>query len=285
MDLSIVSKNIKHYRKYFNMRQEDLARKIGVSRSTIASYETQQTTPDIQTLKLIANCFGIPVNNLYTPLNFDDSATIKDFILKESNLSDLREVVFPTLCSDKALEDPMFCEAYKKHMHILKFPQETFVEDLDKVYNKYKESLEVNGTVDSAGNMVAIIFTIFSANFMDERVINLTEELLNKGFVDSKGIKMHLMQSESKSSNEEKKQFYFDTKDEYLRLLRILRKSIKQRNFADFYFALQYMLGYVENDYDSETNQMIFFELITSYAEIGNKYARNYKKVFCEIWS
>ncbi|MCR4776514.1 MAG: helix-turn-helix domain-containing protein [Saccharofermentans sp.] len=60
--------NLIELRKYNNMSQEELADKIGVSRQTLSKYETGESLPDIEKCRLIADVFGVSIDDL---LNYD----------------------------------------------------------------------------------------------------------------------------------------------------------------------------------------------------------------------
>ena len=60
--------NLVELRKIHDLSQEELADKIGVSRQTLSKYETGESLPDIEKCMLIANVFGVSVDDL---LNFD----------------------------------------------------------------------------------------------------------------------------------------------------------------------------------------------------------------------
>ena len=51
-------------RKYHDLSQEELAEKIGVSRQTLSKYETGESLPDIEKSKLLADVFGVSVDDL-----------------------------------------------------------------------------------------------------------------------------------------------------------------------------------------------------------------------------
>ena len=59
--------NLVELRKMHNMSQEELADMIGVSRQTLSKYETGESLPDIEKCKLIADAFGVSIDDL---LNF-----------------------------------------------------------------------------------------------------------------------------------------------------------------------------------------------------------------------
>ena len=58
------AKNLVELRKINNLSQEDLAEKIGVSRQTLSKYETGESLPDIEKCGMIANAFGVSLDDL-----------------------------------------------------------------------------------------------------------------------------------------------------------------------------------------------------------------------------
>ena len=54
-----VGSKIKNLRKSRRITQEDFAEKIGISRSTLSCYETEQRTPNLKTLQQISEAFGV----------------------------------------------------------------------------------------------------------------------------------------------------------------------------------------------------------------------------------
>ena len=64
--------NLIELRKIHDMSQEELADKIGVSRQTLSKYETGESLPDIEKCKLIADVFGVSIDDL---LNYDSKSS------------------------------------------------------------------------------------------------------------------------------------------------------------------------------------------------------------------
>lgn len=58
------AKNLIELRKYHNFSQEELAEMIGVSRQTLSKYETGESLPDIEKSKLLADAFGVSLDDL-----------------------------------------------------------------------------------------------------------------------------------------------------------------------------------------------------------------------------
>lgn len=51
-------------RKIHGYSQDELADKIGVSRQTLSKYETGESLPDIERCRLLADVFGVTMDDL-----------------------------------------------------------------------------------------------------------------------------------------------------------------------------------------------------------------------------
>lgn len=58
------SENIKNFRLENNLTQEELAKIIGVSRSTVSAWENDKTEADFDTLRKLRDYFGIAYEDL-----------------------------------------------------------------------------------------------------------------------------------------------------------------------------------------------------------------------------
>lgn len=56
--------NLISLRKINSLSQEQLAEKLGISRQTISKYETGESVPDIEKCKVIADYFGVSLDDL-----------------------------------------------------------------------------------------------------------------------------------------------------------------------------------------------------------------------------
>ncbi|MBQ9000635.1 MAG: helix-turn-helix domain-containing protein [Eggerthellaceae bacterium] len=59
-----VGGNIRDHREQAGISQEELARRIFVSRQTVSNWETGKTYPDVQSLLLLSSLFGVSVDSL-----------------------------------------------------------------------------------------------------------------------------------------------------------------------------------------------------------------------------
>ncbi len=58
------SDNLIHMRKLKQMTQEDIAEKIGVTRQAVAKWESGETIPDLDKCKILAEVFGVSLDDL-----------------------------------------------------------------------------------------------------------------------------------------------------------------------------------------------------------------------------
>ena len=58
------NENIVQLRKLNQMTQEDIAEAVGVSRQAVAKWESGETIPDLEKCKLLAELFGVSLDDL-----------------------------------------------------------------------------------------------------------------------------------------------------------------------------------------------------------------------------
>ena len=77
-------------RKYMGLTQEELAKRIGVSKSAIAKWETYGGIPDKDNLKKIAEVMKVSVDDLHRIINLENT---KDDDLKVNITPDVIKVL------------------------------------------------------------------------------------------------------------------------------------------------------------------------------------------------
>lgn len=98
-----LGEKLKEARKQAGLSQEELAIKIGVSRSAIAKWESNNGLPDIDNLKIISKLLNVSIDYLV-----NDNESINEFIMKEPyNLSDYGKG------TKKAKKDRLISEKFK----------------------------------------------------------------------------------------------------------------------------------------------------------------------------
>lgn len=61
-----ISNRIKVYRAEFNLTQEDLAKKVGVTRQTIIAVEQNRYVPSLEFALKISKLFNQPIENIFS---------------------------------------------------------------------------------------------------------------------------------------------------------------------------------------------------------------------------
>jgi len=95
-DFSLFRQRLKDFRKKYNMTQQDLAEQLGIVRTAIANYETGRTSPDPETLSLIADIFNTSTDyllgktNIKEPIDNLVSQRLEDYPINEKfiNIND-----------------------------------------------------------------------------------------------------------------------------------------------------------------------------------------------------
>lgn len=88
--------NLTALRKINKMTQEQLAEKVGVSRQAVAKWESGETSPDLFNSKLLADVFGVTIDDLVNPdtLNLPIPPKGK-YIFGIATVGDKGQVVIP----------------------------------------------------------------------------------------------------------------------------------------------------------------------------------------------
>ena len=90
-------------RKSNNLTQDEMAKKLFVTRQAVSRWENGETIPNVDTLKLISNIFDISINSLITDNKLND---IKDYKINSNRFlgfAQLYENSRPTI-SDSACD-------------------------------------------------------------------------------------------------------------------------------------------------------------------------------------
>lgn len=86
LSMNYFSKNLRHLRHLRNLSQEELARKIGMNRGNIASYEKGNAEPNINNLTKIGKFFNTDLNELIEKdLSFTNEVIMKIDHMEKGN--------------------------------------------------------------------------------------------------------------------------------------------------------------------------------------------------------
>lgn len=89
-----ISKRLRKLRKENNMTQEDVAKKLGITRAAVGLYEQGKRNVDNETLMKLSDIFGVSVDYLLGGTNERSSADkIKKALTDDPELSDAWEKI------------------------------------------------------------------------------------------------------------------------------------------------------------------------------------------------
>ena len=92
----MISQNLIRLRKRAGLSQEALAEKIGVSRQTVAKWESGESAPDIQHADRLAELFNINLDDLlHTSLTGDCVPPQGTFVFGTVTVGDKGQIVIP----------------------------------------------------------------------------------------------------------------------------------------------------------------------------------------------
>lgn len=90
MNQTIVSRYLQFLRKKHNYTQEDLAKKLNISRQAVSKWETGAALPDLDILLKISRLYDVTINDILEPnvqpqriTDFEQISTIPENELKE----------------------------------------------------------------------------------------------------------------------------------------------------------------------------------------------------------
>ncbi len=90
MNMNIISRYLQFLRKSHNYTQEDLAKKLDISRQAVSKWETGTTIPDLEVLLKISKLYNVTINDILEPniqpqqiTDFEQISTIPEKELRE----------------------------------------------------------------------------------------------------------------------------------------------------------------------------------------------------------
>lgn len=108
-----LSDNIRNLRQRKNLKQEELAKKAGISRLMLGKYERGQASPSAETLQKLAVILGVSTDNLLDNNNTETSHDFKDKELT-NYFKEIDEMSEEEKAHVKYILDAVIIKHYKK---------------------------------------------------------------------------------------------------------------------------------------------------------------------------
>lgn len=278
-EIQRLGKNIKALRNAHGESQEKLAEAIYVEKTAISNYESGRRVPDKNIIASIAKYYMVSIEELlYSDLSGLGSIAVNPDILWKHI-----DIVFPIICSEIALENNYFKQAFNLHKEVFEQLKNLNLDNIDKFsdcVDKYYEAFnETTSKSESAGNILGILY-FFSLIMQIPKFFEDKHALFIKLGENNREIQEMAENPNDVFSEAEKSFFNIEEFLEILdELLPILKKSAKWSELADYYLALRYIFALVDNDLSIEINKRIGVEFLSSFAFVENHYAINYLKL------
>lgn len=275
----VIGRNIKKYRKAAGHTQQDLGSKIGYSDSGISAFENGVNEVDMETLKKIADIYGVTVDDLLGDTSTPDF-TISNLCITKSNINDVLDMLFPLVSNDTAIQNDSFKAAYNRHRKMydqIKRGVGIVTEDLFKCYDIYVDAWNESGIIEAVVNMVGILFVVCS-HITEYDAIKLQQKLNTFQKLESRQAKEIFDRTEKGIEDlaNEKALFAEDFYIAKIECLRELKKSPDWAQLADYYIAYSYIINFTQNDNSIPQNMRIGRLLMEDYAQLGNHYCINF---------
>lgn len=279
--------NIRGLRKCFGETQLDLAMAIGIEKTAISNYELGERIPERDVLIKIAKHYRITENELlhgnFVNLKNMSKMPVND---KEYNKA-MFDKMLPLICSDRALENEKFKEAYTMHQEIYELIIEGKEFDPDRIercMNLYDSARE-EGVIESAANYLWwLFFFSFTLSFLTPKMLDninafkqknaTVKDILHNGYLPS--FDNEPIDEETQEFQEARKCFIEDNEVSIIVNIYRLKHTQEYQDLGDYYLALYYKLDIISNTLSLEMNSAVGDEMLLAFSMMGNSYAKSF---------
>lgn len=283
-----VGKNIRSLRDFHGEKLEDLAFCLDIDVSDISRYENGKRYPNHKTLEKIARHYSITLDELI----YEDFSRLHNDLLqftKPQKINEISDLLFPIVCSEKALRDELFQKAYTIHIRMfenLKKGISYSEKEMEECLAYYGNSCQKNSTPEAFANLCSWnIFFAFCLFLQSNSNIKYGIELLHEKKCSEKDFfKIYCMPSFDETEDSEAESHdkllsqWEELEERIVFLIRKLKESQIYADLAEYDIALLYVLGLVKNQLTFEMNKKIGTEMMQTFHFFGNPYAEAYVK-------
>lgn len=273
----------------FNETQGHLALTLGISTSYLSEIVNGKKEPERAQLEKIAKHFGMSPESLMN----DDFASIRQITDFEKYTPTLAKL-FPLFASEASLNNKDFSEAlaaqkklYKAEEDGIPLPESEADSLFNTVFDRYSEVEDEVIGEEVAANTLSFIFYMLVCGRVTEmlaRYKNHEESypILMSKLLESKPKSKErideILESDRPIEDNAFKNMVNDPEfDEAINeIFEGLRETDEWNDLIDYYIALEYIFGAVDNVFSMEQNHDFGVDLMLKYATIGNTFASSY---------
>lgn len=276
--MGIIHNNIKSLRKIYGETQKELADAICVTKQCISNYEREDRDPSIDELRAIVRHYHISLEQL-TGKTIEISKEADEFVMDEAHAQLIFCAEFPLFYSKEADKDSdfhkAFCFSEQIYDKLIQFeiPMHTMV---NLCWKQYKISWEKSKTIESLANLLSLMF-LCCLSQMNKEEINLGIAFQNRKTMDEGFLKKYYLRNiNTETENDDKMLFVKEYYEEVMEYITVLKKHEKWSDLGDYYLALRYIVGLIDNDRNVDINRSFGIELMSTLFDVENPYAIDY---------
>ncbi|MDO4650872.1 MAG: helix-turn-helix transcriptional regulator [Eubacteriales bacterium] len=270
--MSELKTNIRNLRKAWGLTQKELGEAIHVASNTVAMYEKGDRVPTVDILQDIASFLCVTVDQLIHE-DFSRLDIQPTLITTETGVSYVKNL-FPIIQSDSAMSDIHFRKGYLFSLNfwnnLSKGP--LLESTLTTALEEYDKSLSKNGTIESAANILWVLFLKFI--FLPDEYNQTVGEAIIHGKGKYKDFFRDYVLNSNKAVGaktiELKHRFIEQHRDLAVKMIKQLKASSIYSDLGDYYLALSYIYGFIDNGRSYDTNQMVGIEIMSSLLVLDN---------------
>lgn len=290
--MNTLGENIRILRKANeDEKQYKVAGEIGITQQALSKIE-KGSEPSLDTLKHIAKYYNVSIKDL---VESDLKVDLKDY--KVALINEFYNVMFPIVASEEALKDDDFRKGYDLLCKIKEEAISNITISIDLIntcWNLLLKSWEGRKREETAVNLLSLNMMIFSSileadefKYIDSlsriaRSGALIEQIIRDNsytdFIQNRIIKSI---NHNEDKNKIKIKFIQDNEENVVEYLGFLKKTLEWNTLGDYFCALRYFVGMVDNGKTIALNMELGEEWMNSLLELGNKYAIDF---FATYW-
>ena len=288
MDDNQIGKNILALRKTFRETQMGLALAIGLSSpNTISNYEKGKRYPDPDIRKKIAAHYRI-TEDLLANSDLSQFELSEEILENNTYAAEMYKNMLPVVCTESAMKNNNFRTAFDLHQRAIEAinsGKEFAARDIEICMDNYKIAYDEGKLKEAAANMLWLFlqFEIGIKNpwikdigkgrrLSSDTAINLLKEhyLINMWSPDSLSSNVPPVNPETLEAT-------------ILEIIKDLKSTSELSDLADYYLALRYIMNCVNNQKTEGMNRIIGSEMMSVFANMGNKYAKKYLRMLRKL--
>ena len=287
--MSQFGKNLKHLRKMAGETQKQLAKALHCTDSAISKLESGKISPSRDQLEAISRRYCKTVDQLL----YADLTNIQPFSFETDGLKEIVSAskhIFPLINSDTAQLNRSFSIAYKKCTEIIDAAsanRSISTASLVRCGELFDLAAEDDQCrYEASANQLWVILQMWGALIISgEAQEELSEAVYKRENRQSFFQALLEVRTVITSKEVEEKQSSFIAlfSEKYLELIRVLKSDNSWSALGDYYLALRFFFGMIDNGESAAFNTQIGMQLLKALVSLGNEYAYNTLKACFDL--